>query len=75
VLTKEQINYYFDHPVEFFEDILQVIPTKQQKEVAKLFVEGIKNKKYITVKAGHLVWSWKNFYRMLYNNMVFINKI
>ena len=35
MLTPEQIDFYYDRPVEFFEDILQVKLTKQQIKILK----------------------------------------
>ncbi len=53
MLPKEAINFYYDHPVEFFEDILRVKLTSQQKEILVTVPEAIKNKKNISVKSGH----------------------
>ena len=47
------INFYIDHPYEFFQDILQVEPTQQQKELLQSIPKSIKEKKNISVKAGH----------------------
>ena len=56
MLTSEMIDFYIDNPYEFFQDILQVEPTKQQKEVLKQIPQAIKDKKNISVKSGHGNW-------------------
>ena len=53
MLTLEMIDYYHDNPTNFFEDILQVTPTKQQKEIISHIPIAIKEKKNISVKSGH----------------------
>jgi len=53
VLTKDMLNFYIDHPYEFFQDILQVEPTEQQEKVLKEIPKSIKNKQNMSVKAGH----------------------
>jgi len=53
VLTEEMIDFYIDHPFEFFQDILRKQPTEQQEQILKEIPKSIKNKKNISVKAGH----------------------
>lgn len=71
VLTEEQINYYYDHPVEFFEDILKKTPTSQQIKILNKIPKAIKNKKYISVKSGHS-WYWQKFLTRRSYHLVFI---
>ena len=53
MLSEEAINYYYDHPHEFFQDILKTHPTKQQEEILNQVPIAIKSKKNISVKSGH----------------------
>ncbi len=66
------IEHYFDNPLDFFEDILQVVLTEQQIDLLKKVPKAINNKKNISVKAGHL-WCRQNVYRSRLNNLVSSN--
>ena len=53
VLPNEAIEFYINHPYEFITDILQVTLTDQQREIIEQIPKAIKQKKNISVKAGH----------------------
>lgn len=53
MLSAEAIDFYYDHPVEFFEDILRVKLTGQQEEILNKIPQAIKEKKNIAVRSGH----------------------
>ncbi len=48
-MNSEALYYYIDRPVEFAEDILDVIPTKEQREV----MNDVANNPRVSVKSGH----------------------
>ena len=47
------VNYYFDNPVAFAEDICKFYPTAQQKQVLNIIPQAIIDKKNIATKSGH----------------------
>lgn len=53
MLTEEQIDFYIDHPVEFFEDILQKQPDELQKKILNEIPECINKGLSVAAKAGH----------------------
>jgi len=52
-LFEEAILFYADHPYEFVVDIIEATPTDQQKQILKAIPNAIKERKGISVKAGH----------------------
>lgn len=48
-MNNKALNYYIDRPVEFAEDILKVIPTKEQKDV----MNDVAKYQMVSVKSGH----------------------
>ena len=48
-MNVEALQYYIDRPVEFAEDILNVVPTKYQREV----MNDVAKYPRVSVKSGH----------------------
>ena len=57
MLPVEAIEFYHDHPYEFFVDILKTQPDSLQKKILEAIPEAIKKKEYLSVRAGHgVLW-------------------